>query len=96
MPKEGHSGHLETFKALYKRHKTYWLMPAALSKDGSQLEPFPDLAIRKGKIFLRQSDEIGPNDIDRAVFPKDKEQAAMFKKDPAWQSPHKWTFGKSN
>ncbi len=94
MPKELQSGSLETFKQLYKQHKTYWLMPASLSEDGSQLEPFPDLAIRKGQIFLRQSDEIGPHDLDRVVFPKNAEEAAMVKKDPDWNPTHKWTFGK--
>ena len=95
MPKENHSGQLETFKKLYKQHKTYLLMPAGLSKDGSQLQPFPDLAIRKGQIFLRQSDEIGLHDPDRIVFPKTEEQAAMVKKDPDWNPKQRWTFGKS-
>lgn len=96
MPTENHSGQLETFKKLYKQYKTYWLMPAGLSKDGSKLEPFTDLAIRKGQIFFRQSDEIGPHDIDRVVFPKNEKEASMVKKDPDWNPTGAWTFGKRN
>ncbi|CAN7472402.1 toll/interleukin-1 receptor domain-containing protein [Acidovorax sp. LjRoot194] len=95
MPKAHQSGHLETFKQLYKQHKTYWLMPATLSEDGSQLDPHPELAIRKGEIFLRHSDEIGQHDIDRVVFPKDAADEALMKNPTGRETSHKWTFGKS-
>lgn len=95
MPKANQSGQLETFKQLYKKHKTYWLMPATLSEDGTQLNPHEELAIRKGQIFFRQSDEIGKHDIDRVVFPKDVGDADLMKEATDLRTPHKWTFGKS-
>ncbi|MCY1251609.1 hypothetical protein D9M72_653910 [compost metagenome] len=64
------SGYLEKFKQEYRKHKTYWLMPGVISKDFKKLDRFDHLGIRKGEIFLRDTSEIGPNDIDRVVFPK--------------------------
>ena len=94
MYKERQSGRLEMFKQEYRRHKTYLLMPAAISKDCSKLEPYQDLAIRKGEIFIRNSEDVGLHDIDRVLFPKTKEQAEMLKDNPNFKTPAGWSFDK--
>lgn len=94
MYKERQSGRLEMFKEEYRRHKTFWLMPAAVSKDYTKLEPYPELAIRKGEIFFRDSEDVGPNEIDRVVFPKNFAEAQMLKDNPDMKTPTSWSFGK--
>jgi len=64
------SKNLELFKQEYKKHKTYFLAPAVISKDLKSMKPLFDLAIRKAKIHFRHVSDIGKDDIDSAVFPK--------------------------
>ena len=64
------SKNLELFKQEYRKHKTYFLAPAVLSKDLKSMKPLFDLAIRKGTIHFRHVSEVGRHDPDYAVLTK--------------------------
>ena len=62
------SKNLEVFKQLYRQYKTYFLLPAVISKDAKSMKPLFDLGIYKGKLHFRNVSEIGRNDLDSIVF----------------------------
>jgi hypothetical protein len=59
---------LASFKNAYTEFGGYLLAPAACKSDGSDLDVNFDLTIAKRELFLRIAVDIGPNDVDRAVF----------------------------
>jgi len=61
------STNLQTFKDLYRRYKTYLLIPGTHNHDNS-VNPMIDLGIFKNSVHFRNVDEIDPNDPDIAVF----------------------------
>lgn len=62
------STHLERFREAYEAFKTYFLVPAVMAPDGSNARLLLELGIYKNSIHFRRSEDIGKNDIDRAVF----------------------------
>ncbi|MBW7995241.1 MAG: TIR domain-containing protein [Candidatus Glassbacteria bacterium] len=62
------SNHLEVFKNLYRKFKTYYLVPGVISEDGTSLTPIYELGIFKGKIFFRKVEDINEHDIDSVVL----------------------------
>ncbi|NTW54254.1 MAG: TIR domain-containing protein [Chlorobaculum sp.] len=68
-PAEG-SKYLSWFKESYKKYKTYKLIPGVIDSDGQNLRPIFELRIRKGRIYFRNVNEIGKNDIDSVIFKK--------------------------
>jgi hypothetical protein len=59
---------LASFKTSFKEFGAYLLAPATCKRDGSDVNVNFDLAIAKRDLFLRNSEEIGSNDIDRPIF----------------------------
>jgi hypothetical protein len=59
---------LASFKNAYKEFGGYLLAPAACKRDGSDLDVNFDRTIAKRELFLRNAEDIGLNDVDRAVF----------------------------
>jgi hypothetical protein len=59
------SPHLGQFQEDLARHGRYLLVPVS-----SKGTPALDVAIEKHEIHLRQASEIGPHDLDAAVFPE--------------------------
>ncbi|MBN8550960.1 MAG: TIR domain-containing protein [Deltaproteobacteria bacterium] len=67
------SKNLQIFKDAYKRHKTYYLIPAVMKPDGSAFKPIKDLGIYKSVIHFRKAADVGENDIDSVIFgPKEE------------------------
>jgi hypothetical protein len=64
---------LELFKGQVEQRKVYFLAPAVISRDLKSVRPLFDLGIYKGKIYFKNTSEIGSNDIDSVVLhlPKD-------------------------
>jgi hypothetical protein len=60
------SPYLAIFKEAFARHGRYVLAPAFMV--GGQVRPALDLSIEKAKIHFRKVQDIGPDDIDKAVF----------------------------
>lgn len=61
------STNLDLFKRRYGKFKTYFLIPAVLLGTGMP-KPIPELGIFKSKIFFRDVDDIGANDVDQVVI----------------------------
>jgi hypothetical protein len=59
---------LASFKDAYREFGGYLLAPATCKRDGSDMHVNFDLTIAKRTLFLRNTEEIGPNDVERAVF----------------------------
>ncbi len=60
------SPHLEQFKRDVREQKGYCILPIS-----SDLKPDFELAISKAEVHLRQASEVGIDDLDSVVFPKD-------------------------
>ena len=58
------SQNLEMFKKLYRRFKTYLLVPGTMNADGTNLQPMFDLAIYKNAIHFRRFEDIVKGDED--------------------------------
>ncbi len=68
-PEPGSTG-LENFKAEYKKHGSYGLMPVFVK--GGQAEPADELAILKHRIHFRKVEDIGANDEDAVCLKRGK------------------------
>lgn len=62
------SPNLPRFKEAFRKHGEYLLVPATCNPDGSNLQFAPVLAIQKRVLYLRNTVEIGKNDIDSVVL----------------------------
>lgn len=62
------SKNLEMFKELYRRTKSYLLIPGILSEDKTQVKPIFELGILKGSVIFKNVDDIGENDEDKVVL----------------------------
>jgi hypothetical protein len=62
------SPNLKFFKQSYKQAGEYLLIPASCKPDGSDFSFVSSLGIKKRVIHFRNVADIGPNDIDMAIF----------------------------
>jgi hypothetical protein len=62
------SRNLELFKGQVEQYKVYFLAPAVISRDLKSVCPLFDLGFYKGKIYFKNTSEIGSNDIDSVVL----------------------------
>ena len=65
--------HLDKFLAAYKRAGIFFLIPAQM--DANEPKLFPELAIAKKQLVVRQAWEIGENDFDAHIL-KDGDEPA--------------------
>jgi hypothetical protein len=72
LPPDGSSARsykpLALLKNAYEEFGGYLLASAVCNRDGSDVNVNFDLTIAKRELFLRNAEDIGPNDVDRAVF----------------------------
>lgn len=63
---------LSQFKELYRRKKTYWLVPGVID-EREQVRMMPGLRIFKGKVLFKHVSELHSKDIDSVVLAKEGE-----------------------
>lgn len=67
------SNSLEMFKASFRKHKVYYIVPGILAENDQDIKPLFELGILKSKIVFRKTEDIHENDIDFVVIdPKAK------------------------
>lgn len=78
---------IENLTKLYSKNKKYLLLPAQISHDGTDVEPFFDKGIIKRQLNIKNAWELAENDMeqvaitdkDNPIIPKDIDDAPILK-----------------